>query len=57
MRGPYSARVPRSSLARVHKELVHQEEVDGQEENRTTGEKMDSKESKVEEWRRIKHTT
>ena len=35
MRGSYSARVPRSSLARVHREFVHHivaDEVDGQEE-------------------------
>ena len=35
MRGSYSARVPRSSLAEVHRELVHhivEDEVDGQEE-------------------------
>ena len=35
MRGSYSARVPRSSLARVHKNFVHhivEDEVDGQEE-------------------------
>ena len=35
MRGSYSARVPRSSLARVHRDFVHhivEDEVDGQEE-------------------------
>ena len=35
MRGSYSARVPRSPLARVHSEFVHhivEDEVDGQEE-------------------------
>ena len=35
MRRSYSARVPRSSLARVHREVVHhilEDEVDGQEE-------------------------
>ena len=35
MRGSYSARVPRSSLARVHRKFVHhivEDEVDGQEE-------------------------
>ena len=35
MRGSYSARVPRSSLTRVHREFVHhivEDEVDGQEE-------------------------
>ena len=35
MRGAYSARVPRSSLAEVHREFVHHimdDEVDGQEE-------------------------
>ena len=35
MRGSYSARVPRSSSARVHREFVHHivgDEVDGQEE-------------------------
>ena len=35
MRGPYSARVPRSSLERVYREFVHhnaEDEVDGQEE-------------------------
>ena len=35
VRGSYSARVPRSSLASVHREFVHhtlEDEVDGQEE-------------------------
>ena len=35
MRGSYSARVPRSSLASVHREFVHhtlEDEVDGQEQ-------------------------
>ena len=35
VRGSYSARVPRSSLAEVHREFVHhivEDEVDGQEE-------------------------
>ena len=35
VRGSYSARVPRSSLAEVHREFAHhivEEEVDGQEE-------------------------
>ena len=34
MRGSYSARVPRSSSAGVHREFVHivEDEVDGQEE-------------------------
>ena len=35
VRGSYSARVPRSSLAKVHWEFVHhivEDEVDGQEE-------------------------
>ena len=35
MRGSYSARVPRSSLAEVHREFVHhilEDEVDGQKE-------------------------
>ena len=35
MRGSYSARVPRSSLAKMHREFVHhilEDEVDGQEE-------------------------
>ena len=35
MRGSYSARVPRSSLAEVHREFVHhivEDEVDDQEE-------------------------
>ena len=35
VRGSYSARVPRSSLAEVHRELVHhivEDEVDGQKE-------------------------
>ena len=34
-RGPYSARVPKSSVAEVHREFVHhivEEEADGQEE-------------------------
>ena len=35
MRGSYSAKVPRSSLARLHREFVHhilEDEVDGQKE-------------------------
>ena len=40
MRGSYSARVPRSSLAEVHREFVHhivEEEADGQEEKQDDG--------------------
>ena len=51
MRGSYSARVPRSSLAEVHREFVHhivEDEVDGQEERQTIGKKIDSKKRK---WR------
>ena len=55
MRGSYSARVPRSSLARVHRDFVHhivEDEVDGQKErqdDRTAWRGLES--------RRIKHTT
>ena len=40
MRGSYSARVPRSSLAEVHREFVHhvvEDAVDGQEERQHDG--------------------
>ena len=61
VRGSYSARVPRSSLAGVRREFVHHivEEVDGQEErqddkrqDRMIREKMDSKERQMEKSRR-----
>ena len=52
VRRSYSARVPRSSLARVHREFVHhivEDEVDGQEEGQDDKrEKMVSWERKVE---------
>ena len=51
MRGSYSAGVSRSSLADVHREFVHhivEDEVDGQEEGQDIGDKIDSKERKVE---------
>ena len=60
VRGSYSARVPRSSSAEVHKEFVHhivEEEVYGQGENSMMVEEIDSKERKVEKSKRIKHTT
>ena len=47
----YSARVPRSSSARVHKEFVHhvlEDEVDGQEEGQDDKREDLSKERKVE---------
>ena len=62
MRGSYSARVPNSSLAEVHREFVHhivEEEVDDQKERQDDRkeEKIDSKERKVEKSKRFKHTT
>ena len=51
MRGSNLRRVPRSSLAGVHREFVHhivEDEADGQEEDRMIREKMDSEETKVE---------
>ena len=61
VRGSYSARVPWSSLARVHREFVHhivEDEVDGQEERQDDSrEKMVSKERKMEKSKRIKHAT
>ena len=60
VRGSYSARVPRSSLAEVHTEFVHhivEDEVDGQEERqddrREDGE--EGEESGVVEERTIRH--
>ena len=60
MRGSYSARLPRSSLAEVHREFVHhilEDEVDGQKEgqgdNREDGEERE--ESGVVEERAIRH--
>ena len=60
MRGSYSARVPRSSLARVHREFVHhilEDEVDGQKEGQ--GDKREDgeqgKENRVVEERTIRH--
>ena len=60
MRGSYSARVPRSSLAEVHREFVHhilEDEVDGQKEGqddkREDGE--EGKESGVVEESQNKH--
>ena len=60
VRGSYSARVPRSSLAEVHREFVHhilEDEVDGQKEGRVIREKMVRKERKngVIEGRAIRH--
>ena len=61
MRGSYSARVPRSSLAGVHREFVHhvlEDEVDGQKEGqgdkREDGEERE--ESGVVEERTIRKT-
>ena len=61
VRGSYSARVPRSSLARVHREFVHhilEDEVDGQEEGQDEkGEDgQQREESGVVEESQIKHT-
>ena len=60
MRGSYSARVPRSSLAEVHREFVHhilEDEVDGQKggqgDKREDGE--EGKENGVVEERAIRH--
>ena len=59
VRGTYSARVPRSSLARVQREFVHrilEDEVDGQEgqdDKRENGEQR--KESGVVEESQNKH--
>ena len=51
MRGSYSARVPRSSLADVHREFVHhilEDEVDGQKEGQgDKNEDGDRKERKM----------
>ena len=47
VRGSYSARVPRSSLAEVHREFVHhilEDEVDGQKEGQ--GEKRENGEER-----------
>ena len=49
MRGSYSAGVPRSSLAEVHKEFVHhilEDEVDGQKEGQ--GDKKEDGEEREE---------
>ena len=49
MRGSYSARVPRSSFAEVHREFVHhivEDEVHGQKERQD--DKIDSEKRKVE---------
>ena len=60
MRGSYSARVPRSSFAEVHREFVHhilEDEVDGQKEGQ--GEKKEDgeegEENGVVEERTIRH--
>ena len=60
VRGSYSARVPKSSLAEVHREFVHhivEDEVDGQEEGqddkREDGEQIE--ESGVVEESQNKH--
>ena len=52
MRGSYSARVPRSSLAEVHKEFVHhivEDEVDGQEERQD--DRRENRQQRDESWR------
>ena len=51
VRGSYSARVPRSSLARVHREFVHhivEDEVDGQEEGQDDKRENGEQREKVE---------
>ena len=56
VRGSYSARVPNSSLAGVHREFVHhivEEEADGREEKQDDV----SEDRQQEEEGRIKHTT
>ena len=60
MRGSYSTRVPKSSLAEVHREFVHhilEDEVDGQKEGQ--GDKREDveqrEESGVVEERAIRH--
>ena len=58
MRGSYSARVLRSSLAEVHNEFVHhivEDEVDGQEERQDDRREDSEQERKVEKSKRIKH--
>ena len=60
MRGSYSARVPRSSLAEVHKEFIHhilEDEVDGQKEGQGDKREDDEEgeESGVVEERAIRH--
>ena len=62
MKGSYSARVPRSSLAVVHREFVHhmlEDEVDGQEEGQDDKREDDQQreESGVVEESQIKTTT
>ena len=60
VRGSFSARVPRFSLAEVHRNLSttsSKSKLMARRKDRTTGEKMDSKERKVEKSKRIKHTT
>ena len=63
MRGSYSGRAPRSSLARVHREFVHhilEDEVDGQEEgqeDKRDEEERDEVNGEVEEITRRAHET
>ena len=62
MRGSYSARAPRSSLASVHREFVHhilEDEVDGQEgqEDKRDEEERDEVNGEVEEITRRAHET
>ena len=55
VRGSYSARMPRSSFSRVHWEFVHhiaEEKLMARRKDRTVGEKIDSKERKVEKSKR-----
>ena len=61
MRGSYSARVPRSSLAEVHRDFVHhilEDEVDGKEErqdDRREDRQQREESGVVEESQNIQH--
>ena len=60
VRGSYSARVPKSSLAGVHREFVHhtvEEEAESQEDEQDDRRDSGQQEEEREKSRRIKHTT
>ena len=60
VRGSYSARVPRSSSAEVHREFVHhivEEEADDQEEKQDDKREERQQEEECGKLWRIKHTT